>query len=460
MHFDSNKIFRFRSIDRVLTDRELGDQYIYFARHSELNDPVEGIRNVFWCGDSIVWERFFVHYLRCLQMFFLLWLDVGERVQLGIDDIRVKRPLRGSYFTLEFEQVHRKLREMTFKNLDLSYLLTRLANRKWHRQWLVFVLEVVHGYAFNHLSNLLYDMGFRTVKRQPKATTREFWEALFDQIDRSSPDLADLALSIADIRRQERNIALSAAADEAHTATNLVTILSDFPSLYIRRIETLVFPVSNVACFSRLHHNSSMWGHYSDAHTGICLVFELQNDNQGGQCLPLLSPRDHQSLLIPCRDVDYASTLPEIDFFRYIGTIPVKQILDDWYTGFDGVVSSCASHLSDRSSWKDDRKALFDNDIAAKSLDWKYENEVRLVVPEDEDQPQSGGRRWGFDLRSLHGIIFGMNVKRRDMIAIFRTVATLCQQADQKSVFYYEAYYDLATGRVDCRPIGAATVPR
>ena len=91
MQFDSQKVFRFRTIDRLLNDRELEDQYIYFANPDELNDPVEGLRNIVWHGDAIVWENFFIHYLRSLQMFVLLFFTTDRNRSLQLDDIGVRR---------------------------------------------------------------------------------------------------------------------------------------------------------------------------------------------------------------------------------------------------------------------------------------------------------------------------------------------------------------------------------
>ncbi len=47
--------FRFRSTDALL-DRfqELEQQQIYFASLKELNDPLEGSKDVFWRGDIIL----------------------------------------------------------------------------------------------------------------------------------------------------------------------------------------------------------------------------------------------------------------------------------------------------------------------------------------------------------------------------------------------------------------------
>ena len=51
------EFFRFRTIDALLGQfQELKEQTIYFASPDELNDPMEGLRDIVWNGDQIVWD--------------------------------------------------------------------------------------------------------------------------------------------------------------------------------------------------------------------------------------------------------------------------------------------------------------------------------------------------------------------------------------------------------------------
>ncbi len=75
----TNSIYRFRSIDKILhTDDlnspniseedkirgfdELRKQQIYFSPIDNLNDPMEGFRDIFWSGDEIIWKNFIRQY--------------------------------------------------------------------------------------------------------------------------------------------------------------------------------------------------------------------------------------------------------------------------------------------------------------------------------------------------------------------------------------------------------------
>ena len=48
------EFFRFRSVDALLGKyQELEKQTIYFASPEELNDPMEGFRDIVWSGDKL-----------------------------------------------------------------------------------------------------------------------------------------------------------------------------------------------------------------------------------------------------------------------------------------------------------------------------------------------------------------------------------------------------------------------
>jgi hypothetical protein len=52
-------LYRFRSIKNLLDRDELENQEIFLAHPDAMNDPTEGIKDVFWQGDKIVWENLF-----------------------------------------------------------------------------------------------------------------------------------------------------------------------------------------------------------------------------------------------------------------------------------------------------------------------------------------------------------------------------------------------------------------
>ena len=72
-------LFRFRPI-RALLDgfHELENEEIYFASPEQLNDPMEGFKDIFWRGDGIVWTNLLRHYLLCLMQAASITVISGE----------------------------------------------------------------------------------------------------------------------------------------------------------------------------------------------------------------------------------------------------------------------------------------------------------------------------------------------------------------------------------------------
>ncbi len=81
------KYYRLRGTKHILD--ELRGQYIYFAAPDELNDPMEGTRDVFWNGDRIAWFNLLNHYVLCLERLCSIVSLVGEKDTVSTRDIQV-----------------------------------------------------------------------------------------------------------------------------------------------------------------------------------------------------------------------------------------------------------------------------------------------------------------------------------------------------------------------------------
>ena len=69
--------------------QELEKQTIYFASPDQLNDPMEGFRDIVWSGDKIVWTNFFKHYVSYLLELFYMFRRKGDPKELNVADIKL-----------------------------------------------------------------------------------------------------------------------------------------------------------------------------------------------------------------------------------------------------------------------------------------------------------------------------------------------------------------------------------
>ena len=84
-------LYRFRSMEYLLGDKyqELENQDIYFASPDGLNDPMEGLRDIVWSGDKIVWTNFFKHCVYCHYQSYSLLRKVKGFIKLDADSIPI-----------------------------------------------------------------------------------------------------------------------------------------------------------------------------------------------------------------------------------------------------------------------------------------------------------------------------------------------------------------------------------
>ena len=204
------------------------------------------------------------------------------------------------------------------------------------------------------------------------------------------------------------------------------------------------------------YHNSSVWGHYGQKHTGACLMFDpIRTSKSNG--LELCKASGETVREIRFSEIRYVDKPGEIDFFKSIGRITVEQLMKLWYTDTEGNVSECATHVP-RAGEKDNhetvawRKSYWDRfyrDITAKTKDWKYEQEYRLILEDGLRQfDDKKSRALTYDFNSLKGIIFGIKTTDRDKLRIIDIIKGKCREHKRTDFKFYQAYYSPEDGNI------------
>ena len=115
-----------------------------------------------------------------------------------------------------------------------------------------------------------------------------------------------------------------------------------------------------VTCFSANYDNILMWSHYSDKHKGICIGFDLIQD---------------------------------FEFFKYAYNVKYPEVYPT------------VNLIKDRM---DRKTSLIQFQLATKSLDWQYENEVRLIRSKNLVDVYRGAVE--FKKKSAFRVYFGYKV--------------------------------------------------
>jgi len=123
-------LYRYRPASAVLEEfGELEHEEIYFSTTEELNDPMEGFKDLFWSGDEIVWRSLLKHYVFCLLEMTYHAFVMGpefdrkyvERVALAAPDSLPDAPIKGIY---------KALAAAFLKDRAVAAFLTAVASRK------------------------------------------------------------------------------------------------------------------------------------------------------------------------------------------------------------------------------------------------------------------------------------------------------------------------------------------
>ena len=461
------EFYRFRSIDALLGQfQELEKRTIYFASPEELNDPMEGLRDIVWDGDEIVWTNFFKHYIFCLNRCYLPLNITPRPKKLDVDSIPILERWDQIITPIEknlFDDIWGRFRNLPYIQETID-ALSNSRHKIRYREIVYYLQWIQTPVLLDEIRKIYVDHGIIPEPLIPPAIKESDivvkMERLLSFITNTEA-LADERARDAILQRIEAYIDGMGLTVEYNTRThppeildgmNRITML-DFPRVYVEQLDRLLWGKWYTACFTESYHNSSVWAKYADGHKGACLIFEnVENDNSTS--LKLNYKTSNSSRTIPFREVHYENKPGETDFFRTICRTTVSTLMELWYTDQDGNVSECAAHIGvdrDETDWQKLYWNNFFRDITFKTKDWEYEQEYRLILEDGLSQfNKKDDRKLTYDFDVLKGIIFGMRTSTEDKLKIIEIIEKKkqCAGNNQTGFTYFQAYYSAEDGGI------------
>jgi hypothetical protein len=463
-------LYRFRPLSRLLDKNELLNQEIFFASPDSLNDPMEGFRDIFWQGDVIVWQNLFRHYLLCLEWAYSIVVLGEESEPLSWKNIPFSN-VHDVSFTQQYATRIEQLVASFRAERGVSVLVEALAKRAApiRRDELAAYLQPIHTLALSVIKKNYRDHGLNRQQEDDPVVD----EYLAHSADQLALMLQHIERLVEDVPDAEHAIsALFKAHDHAFEQFRLLDrynksqqaveanrnfVLFDFPSDYIKRLETLVYPDWYVACFMKECRSSSVWGSYGDSHTAACLIFRVKDEGDAPS-LRLRRTCGHNSngavvdyVAHSFHEVVYENAHLPVDFFRSLGRLPTPYLSKAWYADDTGQRSICADDVfTDEEAWRDRYWAAFYHGITRKLQAWRYEKEQRLILSGmtlDFSGPDS--RATNYDFNDLEGIIFGINTPIDKKIAICRIIEEKCRAVGRRDFKFFQAYYAQEKGTIE-----------
>lgn len=445
-------LYRFRPVKNLLERKELEDNYIYFAPPEQLNDPLEGHREEYWSGDTIVWGNFFKHYFLCL-------LKRGSQYFVVDDFSKHKFPIHASLGDMP-EEIRKSTEEalkLFLENSNIKGHIDVLSaeSRKIRIDELKLHLRCIQPLAIKHISNLFIKQGLLPESYKLAAlsddlllTTSTNLIKQYHLIPHSSDQLTEkhYRVAINALNSQDLIRDYNAWKTKENENQKWSKLATGYPDDYLQNLKALYHPKWYAACFMESPFNSSIWGTYGQEHRGVCLKFRVINIDEQYSLKLTYSKLSGETHTAPfnLRKVSYSERPLDLNFFQSISCYSYPQLMKDWYTDATGKVSECASVISaDIANWRDNYFDEYTQSITTKLKDWSGETEYRIPLTSNFDTfDTSKSRCLSYEFDSLEGIIFGINTPTEEKYQIMKVIEDLCDKHERKIFSFYQAYYD------------------
>ena len=450
-------LYRFRSTSRVLENKEIEDNYFYFASPSQQNDPMEGYIDFFWKGDWIAWMGLFKHYT--WQVFMTLF---EIPLHLELEDL-----CKLHLWHTEIHHKNTKLPEYRIQIEDkvaadekIMELATALADsqRKLTSTELQTTLFIIHKVALYYANQLLEDKGLQIFSKS-EATERFLSLAVaYQGIDafitllKSSEQLSQACKVTSNTLNSVILMSqMTMSKDEPpieHKA--LAFLFADFPENYVRQIPRLSFPDWYCVCFNTNAQNPALWGYYADGHKGICLVFN--NDPAKGIYLTEMNTGMKQTpKYFPIHKVAYGEAPVRVDFFSSLGNLWGDE-RTHWLKHNGEQSQVLTSIFEDVDGWREEYHANNKRRFLRKSAAWEAENEYRIILDDFWENHQNS-RKFSYKFEDLDGIIFGIKTPTDQKLSIIDAVRKKCEKTGRELFNFYQASYNSKTSQIEIEPI-------
>lgn len=462
------KLYHYRSIDAACAEIHNGS--FQMSTKECLNDPVEGYVKVYWEGDQAAFEGLLRNYvcslLNIMGLFYL---------QLTVEELQYRcvMPDIHCFDDAPLGENLKQVGDIFLNDPDVLDTAQLMSETRCTAEQLEIFLWMVHEKALTicaaeiekhklkfHVPKrdiALFDQGrhlIHMLRSGAKPITTESETILFHVISRARASVFESSLiwmRTQDNSSEEAESNDKSSEQQMRSREIYLNILYDFPRMYVRQLKELIYPKWFVTCFSATGDNSVMWGNYASGHSGVCLIYETDQNNRillteepilkGQEKSDEPNPAyDEQTLHFrPCEviPVQYHESVVSRNFFTSMGRF-TRNMVDNWLTGHDGVRSKAFTY--DNDAWREQYWKDYKNLFNRKMSIWDYEKEYRLIQNDFYVTNDSPRQYFGYEPSQLKGVIFGINTDIGSKTKIMEAVKEKYNDLDWLE--WYEAVYD------------------
>jgi hypothetical protein len=462
-------IYRFRSMAALLVKhKELEKQEIFLADSENLNDPMEGYEDVFWLGDSILWRNLLRHYLLCLL---LLIIDSSVFSEAEWDSVTIPvmltpRELPSTQMIAAFEHAE----DIFLQDAAVGAVLQHLSRIETplRREGMFVYLSWIHSVAWLASIRALVEKGLwkGAVEFTELETSLRPVAVAFENIETAAGSPPNWSTSDSMFEATRLMIKQSAIIKKygmvgTKNFHRIASVTVDFTENYLDAVvRKLIHPKWYTACFSADPTNASMWATYADEHRGAVLKFDAQLSD-GRPALTVDAPvgtgssradprvkifRGERTL--PLYQVGYETGAPEMDFFRFLGQLPISKA-QWWQHDANGLRSERLTDELGHEEWRKTLWKLFTAAATTKLPDWRHEQEYRFVLSDHGSGALAMDRKLRYPLSSLKGIVFGIASKAEQQFEIMKMIEQKCRAEGRRDFEFHQARYSRRTRKIE-----------
>ena len=445
--------FHFRKAGSIIKHNELKKCEIYFCPFDDEDDAAEGLLNIYWKADKILWNNFFAHY-------FMIYLIYIQDIVILTDEKEREKPNKITWKLLRSDyNMEGLIDQFLSSDIVRNHITMAMANdHEVSLDELKYYFTVIHTAAINVVLKWFYGihngalanniLPNSELKIDPddfeKAVTSFKWDeanedGLFRQIYR-----------YCDNKRKEIFSSMQPWKR---------WLFMEFPIEYCKCLPSMIFPNWYIASFCKDCTSARNWAHYADSSRGICLIHKT-HDGPYGRGLQIKTCHEYstnkgriiENHIEPLLDVEYTGEPTRLNFFEMLGSI-THGMNDEWFQDRNGNKSAYyyGKHNSPiRDEWSQKYWHAFQKHIALKGYDWENLKEQRVVLEDDliSKYSSESERKIKYDFDELDGIIWGVRTKDEDKHEIRKIIEELCEINDRESFDYYQAVVDSSDGSI------------
>lgn len=421
-------IYKYRSMNSLLKNKELEENYIHLSAFRNFNDPLDGYVELEFIGDKILWTNFIKNYV---YAYFALYLNFEICKFYNVKTIPVRWL---DYFLLSQKFAHDYVRECDdLNNACCNFIENQLSD-------IVNTIPLDKAIYLDNLSKYLEKLHDRILNVEHANYTKHIESISLNKYYKRF----DVPL-FSDSFELDNSLILK---EEIYESSMYEYLLISFPKQYLKNLNKFMFNFPYVASFTKKLNSLPMWGYYADSSKGVCLIFKTENRN-GKDYFPLLKNKEYKGIeKIPINKVNYAKTLYKVPFFNNLGRLSAEELKKYWYE-LNGKISPTGIKIFNnvelyrRMHWDTKQKIL-----NSKLKLWKHEEEYRINM----NCPTPPARLY-FKIESLQGIVFGINTIASHKNKVIEILKRKMKENKELNLCLYDTIYVNSTNKIKKKKI-------